>query len=231
MMRLPDRLFVGVSGALGDELPAVTHVELGGYAELPEPKEVADTAGANRTITLIGWHVLTHRRTDPRYKRMASPPPEHAAVGHFDRSRWTDEAWEQLDALARACEAMAVVFPTPTTFRSSDEHATRLENFVAHGTRPGLALAWEWASRSWPKKEALALCDRIGAIPVIDPTEDAIPEGELVYLRFGGGRSGRKVLKDDDLKKVALEARDRIGWVIFSNATAAEDADRFLNMI
>ena len=228
-MRLPDSLVVGTPCALGDE-PVATHVELTGYAELPDPAEVRGFAG-DRTISLTGWHVLTHRRTDPRYRAMTSPPPEHAAVGHFERSRWTDEAWEQLDGLARACDAQAVVFQTPATFKSTSEHALRLENFVAHATRPGLALAWEWASGSWPDRKALDLCEHIGAVPVLDPTEHGIPEGELIYLRFRGGAKGRKPLRDDDLKKVALEARDRIGWVVFSNTSAAQDADRFLQMI
>lgn len=229
-MKLPDRLFVGVESELdGGPIPT-EHVEIGGYAELPSAEQLMTRAG-RKTITLIGWHVLTHRRTDPRYERMADPPPQHAAVGHFERSRWTDEAWGSIDSLCRATDAMAVVFRTPPTFKASVEHATRLENFVAHGTRPGLAIAWEWAPRSWPQAKALELCDRIGAVPVIDPTETDIPSGELVYLRFRGGPSGRKALRDDDLKTAALEARDRIGWVIFSNTTAGEDAARFAQMI
>lgn len=229
-MRLPDRLFVGVEATLDGPTPEAEHVEVGGYAELPTAGELRSFAG-DRTLTMIGWHVLTHRRTDPRYAQMGDPPPQHAAVGHFDRSRWTDEAWEQIDTVARAADVMAVVFRTPSTFKPTAEHATRLENFVAHSTRPGLAIAWEWTARSWPQAKALELCDRIGAIPVIDPCEADIPEGELIYLRFRGGASGRKTLRDDDLKKVALEARDRIGWVIFSNANAVEDAERFRQMI
>jgi hypothetical protein len=229
-MRLPDRLFVGIETRLEGGAISTTHVELGGFAELPTPEQVRARAG-DRTITMIGWHVLTHRRGDPRYEQMSDPPPAHAAVGHFERSRWTDEAWAAIDDLSRATDAMAVVFRTPPTFKATTEHATRLENFVAHGTRPGLAIGWEWAPRSWPAPKALTLCDRIGAVPVVDPTESDIPPGELIYLRFKGGTSGRKALRDDDLKKVALEARDRIGWVVFSNASAAEDAERFSQMI
>jgi uncharacterized protein YecE (DUF72 family) len=230
-MKIPDRLYVGAPVHDGGA-PVTDHIELGHeMIDLPDPKKMRAFA-ANRTLTLIGWHVLTHRRNDPRYKKMASPPPEHAAVGHFERSRWTDEAWEQLDGFARAVEAQAVVFQTPPTFKANTEHATRLENFVAHASRPGLALCWEWAKTSWPDGKALDLCERIGATPVLDPTQHAIPEeGEFVYLRFRGGASGRAQIKDDDLKKTALAVRDRIGWVIFSNATAARDAQRFAEMI
>lgn len=229
-MRLPDSLTVGTPARLDGPAPPTPHVEIVGYADLPTPADIGAFAG-DRTISLGGWHVLTHRRSDAHYKAMADPPPEHAAVGHFERSRWTDEAWEQVDLLARAVDAQAVVFATPASFKATTEHATRLENFVAHATRPGLAICWEWAPGSWPERKALDLCDRIGAIPVVDPTESEVPGGELIYLRFRGGAKGRKALRDDDLKTVALEVRDRIGWVIFSNATAAVDADRLLQML
>jgi len=229
-MRLPERLYVGTTGSLGMEPGESPHVELGGFADLPDPEQVRGWC-TDRTLTLVGWHVLTHRRNDPRYKAMAQPPPEHAAVGHFDRSRWTDEAWEQIDRLARRTEAQAIVLQTPATFKASVEHATRFENFVAHGMRPGLAICWEWTAGSWPDARALELCDRIGAVPVVDPIEKPIPGGELIYLRVSGGRSGRRQFKDDELKKIALEARDRIGWVVFSNTNAATDAGRLLQMV
>lgn len=228
-MRFPDELFVGVSATI-DDPPDTAHLEIGDYVELPSAARLNEL-GKVHTLTLAGWHVLTHPRTDPRYALMADPPPDHAAVGHFERSRWTDEAWEQLDRITRATDVMAVVFDTPASFKRSEDHAIRLENFVAHGARPGLSIGWEPARGSWPAKDMLELCDRIGAVPVVDPTESPIPEGEYVYLRFTGGKSGRKVLKDDDLKSVALEARDRLGWVVFSNATALEDAERFRAML
>jgi uncharacterized protein YecE (DUF72 family) len=228
---LPDRLFVGVPVTRGSHAPPAFHVEIGSdFADLPTPNEVHAIAG-DRSHTLIGWHVLTHRRTDPRYRAMTEPPPEHAAVGHFERSRWTDEAWERTDAVARATGAQAVVLQTPPSFKPSGEHAMRLENFVAHAMRPGLALAWEWAPGAWPERKAIVLCEQIGAVPVVDPTRSAIPEGELVYLRFCGGKSGRAAIRDDDLKKVALVIRDRIGWVIFSNTTRTTDAERFTQML
>lgn len=230
-MIIPDRLFVGVPAPLGEAPPPTEHVEIGSdMSDLPDARALRRSIG-ERSVTLIAWHVLTHRRSDPRYRTMAEPPPEHAAVGHFDRSRWTDEAWERTDALARALDAHAVVFQTPLSFKATTEHATRLENFVAHAMRPGLALAWEWVKGAWPDRKAFTLCERIGLVPVVDPTASAIPDGDLVYLRFSGGSTGRATLRDDDLKKAALCARDRAGWVIFSNRTGVADADRFQQMI
>ena len=230
-MILPDRLFVGAP-MRGERVPSTDHVEVGAdFGDLPAPADVRSQVGRARTLTLIASCVITHRRSDPRYKLMASPPPEHAAVGHFERSRWTDEAWEQTDKLARGLDAKAVVLQTPPSMKPSAEHATRLENFVAHAARPGLVLAWEWAPGSWPDRKARELAERIDAVPVIDPTEVSIPETEYVYIRFRGGKSGRATLRDDDLKKTALEVRDRFGWVIFSNNAAEQDAQRFQQML
>jgi uncharacterized protein YecE (DUF72 family) len=178
---------------------------------------------------LIASPVITHRRSDPRYKGMTDGPPEHAAVGHFERSRWTDEAWQRTDELACALDAQAVVLQTPASFKASTEHATRLENFLAHAMRPRVAIAWEWAKGSWPDRKAIDLCERIGAVPVVDPNATAIPDGEFVYVRMGA--TARRPLRDDDLKEVALAVRDRLGWVVFSNKQGTEDALRFLQML
>ncbi|HEX9712189.1 MAG TPA: DUF72 domain-containing protein [Actinomycetota bacterium] len=230
-MIIPERLLTGVSCSPGNESAEVEMLEIGAdMCDVPTAKDVRALAG-DRGITLIASPVITHRRTDARYKRMTSPPPEHAAVGHFERSRWTDEAWEETDKLARAVDAQAAVLQTPPSFKPTADHATRLENFVAHAMRPGLALAWEWAPGSWPLAKALELCERVGALPVLDPTEHTIPESEFAYVRFRGGKSGRKVLDDDDLKTAALALRDRPGWAIFSNAKAEQDARRFAEMI
>jgi uncharacterized protein YecE (DUF72 family) len=229
-MILPDRIYVGAP-VRGGAVLDTDHAEVGhDFTDLPQPADVKAQVGA-RTISLIAWHVITHRRSDPRYKLMASPPPEHAAVGHFERSRWTDEAWEATDKLARALDAKAVVLQTPASMKATTEHATRLENFVAHAARPGLVIAWEPEPGAWPERKFLELAERIDAVPVIDPTQSKIPETEYVYLRFRGGKSGRAVLKDDDLKTAALAVRDRIGWVVFCNNNAEQDAARFNAML
>jgi len=222
---------VGVPVGLKGPPPGTPLAEVGAdFTDLPDAKDVRAAAGKTTAVALIASHVLTHRRSDPRYRAMQNPPPEHAAVGHFERSRWTDEAWTDTDGLARALEAGAVLLQTPTSFKASTEHATRLENFVAHAMRPRVSLAWEWTKGSWPDRKAIDLCDRIGAVPVVDPLVSAIPENEFVYLRIGKPTS-RKQIKDDDLKEIALQIRDRTGWVVFSNPSGLADARRLLDML
>ena len=134
------------------------------------------------------------------------------------------------EAWARALGAEAVLLQTPPSFKASAEHATRIENFVAHAMRPRIALAWEWHKGSWPEAKAFDLCDRIGAIPVVDPLASSIPDAEFVYLRIGRPGSRRQI-HDDDLKDVALKVRDRNGWVVFSNPSGPVDALRLLDML
>ena len=227
----PDGIRVGVPVSLKGPPPGTPLAEVGAdFADTPGAKDVRAAAGKQASLALIASHIVTHRRSDPRYKAMTAPPPEHAAVGHFERSRWTDEAWVETDKLASALEAEAVLLQTPASFKASAEHATRLENFVAHAMRPRVSLAWEWAKGSWPDSKALDLCDRIGAIPVIDPLSSPIPEAEFVYLRIGKPTT-RKQFHDDDLKEVALRVRDRSGWIVFSNPSGVTDARRLLDML
>ncbi len=230
-MIAPDGIQVGVPVSLKGPPPGTPLAEVGAdFADLPQPKEIRTATGKSTAVSLIASLVLTHRRSDPRYRAMKNPPPEHAAVGHFERSRWTDEAWTDTDGLARALDAGAVLLQTPASFKASTEHATRLENFVAHAMRPQVSLAWEWMKGSWPDRKALDLCDRIGAVPVIDPLAAPIPDTEYVYLRIGRP-SSRKPIHDDDLKEVALQIRDRTGWVVFSNPSGPADAHRLLDML
>jgi len=154
----PDGIQVGVPVSLKGPPPGTPLAEVGAdFADLPQPKEVRTATGKTTAVSLIASLVLTHRRSDPRYRAMKNPPPEHAAVGHFERSRWTDEAWTDTDGLARALDAGAVLLQTPASFKASTEHATRLENFVAHAMRPQVSLAWEWMKGSWPDRKALDL--------------------------------------------------------------------------
>lgn len=201
------------------------------FDEPPPPEEAARlTAGTEVACSLVAWQVITHPRTAPSYRNLRSDIPEHAAVGHFARSRWTDEAWGRMDAVARSLKARAVVFRTPESFTRGEEHALRLENFVAHAQRPGLVLAWEW-SGGWGAADALALCERLGIVPVVDPLERPIPDGEPVYLRVKGGRNGRASAPEGKLAALADRLRGRAGYVVFSNKQAWEDARRLAKML
>lgn len=227
----PSGIVVGVS-APGGASTALPFVEVqDSFVEPPEPAAAESWRAAGRTFAVLAWHVITHPRSSPTYREMRTSIPEHAAVGHFARSRWTDEAWARTDAFARALRAPAVVLRTPPSFRPTPQNQMHMENFVAHALRPGLGMAWEWTPGSWPEARALAFAERIGVIPVIDPMDRPVPQGEAVYARVTGGPSGRRSPSDDQLKKIAERLRDADGWVVFANRSAEQDALRLANML
>lgn len=202
------------------------------FLEPPDPGEAPSWSHgvAGELVTsLVAWQVITHPRSTGEYRRMRTEIPDHAAVGHFARSRWTDEAWQRMDALARTVRAPVIVFRTPPSFRRTQQNATALENFVAHAQRPGLSFAWDWGA-SWSAEHALEFCERTGMIPVVDPTAQRIPEGD-VYLRVLGGRSGRTAPTEAALEKLAESVRARTGHIVFANVTAWEDARRLAKLL
>ncbi|MHB8513744.1 MAG: DUF72 domain-containing protein, partial [Actinomycetota bacterium] len=158
-------------------------------ATLDKVRRTIERVAGDLALGLVASKVITHPRKDPVYKVPGPDVPDHAAVGHFTRSRWTDEAWERTDAMVRALKAKVVLLRTPPSFKKTAANALALEHFVAHAARPGLEIAWEYSS-GWPESDALATCERLGLIPVVDLNAKSFPPGDL-YARFTGGGTGR----------------------------------------
>lgn len=177
------------------------------------------------SVGLVCWQVVTHPKAHAAYRADGGEIPDHAAIGHFARSRWTDEAWERMDALARGIRSPVVLLRTPPSFRKTAANALAIENFVAHAERPGLSLAWEWA-QTWSDAAALALCERLDLIP--SGTAPAIPAADRVYLRVA---SGKRPTTEAGLEKIAKAVRGREGYVVFDSPTSWEDARRFAKLL
>jgi uncharacterized protein YecE (DUF72 family) len=197
------------------------------HSSFVSPPEPADLPGGRDLArALVAWQVITHPRRD-HDRGTRSDIPEHAAVGHFERSRWTDEAWDRMDALARAVRAPAIVFRTPASFTPTAAHTQRLENFVAHADRPGLELAWEWTG-TWRPEQALGVCERLGLLPVIDPIANDVPDAEVVYLRVTRKRGSTS---ETALARLADRVRGRDGFLVFDGPASWEDARRLVKML
>lgn len=222
---------VGVAGpaTAPSALPFVEIVET--FESCPTAEESAGWRRPGRTFGVVASQLITHPRSGPSARSTGAAIPEHAAVGHFTHSRWTDEAWARTDAAARALDAPVILFRTPASFRATAEHEERLENFVALAARAGLTLAWEWAPRSWPDARAIAFAEHLCIAAAVDPTERAAPSDEVVYLRVTGGAGGKRSPSDDDMKRIWSEVNGRCGWVVFANATAEQDAQRLAALL
>ena len=193
--------------------------------DIAEAKALWGRVAGDLKPAFVAWQVITHPRSHAGYKVMGGLIPEHAAVGHFVRSRWTDEAWERMDSLARAVRAPVILFRTPPGFRRTKANITQFENFIAHAQRPSLSLAWEWDG--WPPGDALAMCERIGLVPAVDPFATAVPPGDEIYLRIKTKGSP----SDAKLEKLASQIRGREGCVVFANGSAWEDARRLAKLL
>ena len=64
-MIIPDRLLVGVPRALDAPSPDLPLYEVGeDFSDLPDPASVRSATGKDAILTMVAWHVLTHRRSD-----------------------------------------------------------------------------------------------------------------------------------------------------------------------
>lgn len=195
------------------------------------PPAIEDTkartgrAPGGLAVGLVCWQVVTHPKAHDVYRADGGEIPDHAAIGHFARSRWTDEAWDRMDALARAIRSPVVLLRTPSSFRKTSANALALENFVAHAERPGLSLAWEWGE-TWPEAAALQLCERLDLIPA--GTAASVPRSDRIYLRVS---SGRKPTTEAGLTKIAKAVQGKQGYVVFESPTSWEDARRFAKIL
>lgn len=206
----------------------LSYVELAGSCDAPPTTDEATAlrrrAAGDLDVGLVCWQVVTHPKAHGSYRAQGGEIPDHASIGHFARSRWTDEAWERMDTLSRALRSPVVVLRTPPSFRKTTANATAIENFVAHAERPGLAIAWEWAP-TWPAADAIALCERLDLIP--GATTSAIPETDRVYFRF----TSRRAPAESALERLAKSLRGRSGFVVFDSSTSWEDARRFAKIL
>lgn len=197
--------------------------------ELDQVKKSLERVAGDLTIGLVASKVITHPRRHAVYKKPGPDVPDHAAVGHFTRSRWTDEAWERTDALLRALRAAVVVLRTPPSFKKTAANALALENFIAHAERPGLEIAWDHGG-TWPEADAVAVAERLGLLIVREMGEATPPEGE-VYVRYAGGARGKTSPTESAIAKVAGSLAGRSGFAVFSNASAWEDARRLAKAV
>ena len=75
-MIAPDGIQVGVPVSLKGPPPGTPLAEVGAdFADLPQPKEVRTATGKTTAVSLIASLVLTHRRSDPRYRAMTTSLP------------------------------------------------------------------------------------------------------------------------------------------------------------
>lgn len=186
-------------------------------------------------FTLKAWQLITHEAKSPTYRRLKRPltERERAACGAFRDSPIVRDALERTLACATLLGATTLLFQCPASFRPEPENIERLRHFVTQVARPrcppGLRLAWEPRGSAWTRQAelAVALCEELELVYVVDPFVDAIrPTAGPPYLRLHGVTGARHVYTDAELRQLAAMTPPD-AHVLFNNIPRVKDAQRF----
>lgn len=186
-------------------------------------------------FTLKAWQLITHDSKSPTYRRLKRPldEQERASCGGFRDSAIVRAALDRTLECARLLRASTLLFQTPASFRPEPDHVERLRQFVMRVARPrcpaGLRLAWEPRGSAWTQQAslAIALCEELELVYVVDPFVDAIRStAGPAYLRLHGVTGARHVYSDAELRRLA-DMTPPDAYVMFNNIPRVSDAQRF----
>lgn len=186
-------------------------------------------------FTLKAWQLITHESKSPTYRRLKRPldEEERASSGGFRESPIVRAALDRTLHCAKLLGASTLLFQCPASFRPEPENVARLRHFFKHIAKPqcppSLRLAWEPRGKAWTEQAdlAVALCQELGLVYVVDPFVDAVRStAGPVYLRLHGVTGARHVYSDDELRRLADMAPPD-AYVMFNNIPRVSDARRF----
>lgn len=187
-------------------------------------------------FTLKAWQLITHEGKSPTYRRLRRPltDEERASCGGFRDSAIVRAALDRTLACARVLRASTLLFQCPASFRPEPDNLQRLRHFFVHIAKPqcppGLRLAWEPRGGAWTKHAdlAVALCQELELVYVVDPFVDAIRStAGAPYLRLHGLTGARHVYTDDELRRLA-DMTPSEASVMFNNIPRVNDAKRLI---
>ncbi len=210
------------------------------FYEPPRPATAAKwraSAPGRFFFTLKAWQLVTHPASSPTYRRLRTPLSERdrALAGAFRWNRVTRMAWARTLEIAEALEARAVLFQTPASFLPSTENLDNLQRFFTEIERPpGLRMVFEPRGEAWSDTLLRRLVRELGLVHAVDPfLRQPVGRG-LRYFRLHGRPAYHYGYRytDEDLKHLAGRLnRAWPNWVLFNNASMAEDARRFRRLL
>jgi uncharacterized protein YecE (DUF72 family) len=192
---------------------------------------------------VCAWRLITHpldRAAARHLKRTGIGDRRRSAFGHFQPTDEVLEAWEATDAVARALDAMAVVFETPASFTPDDTNRRHMEEFFAPLRLPGREAphyCWEARGEAWSDALFGQWCAELGLVPAYDPfaRDTAAVEGAcsppLRYFRVRGATGFRHRFAPDELDRLWEHCGLKPTVCVFRNVEAFEDARSFLELV
>lgn len=224
----------GFSMAMGRYPFPVVEVQSTFYE--PQKDAVMEKWPASLEYTMKVWQLVTHPRESPTYRRVRTPLGARERPGFFRASAAVERGWKQSLECAELLSATALLFQCPASFRPEREHIRNLTRFFERIKRPKARLLWEPRGAAWVEKSdlALALCQDLGLVHVVDPFVTAPHRRHPVYWRLhgiGGARHSYSAAELRKLKRMLADAQPRgTAYVMFNNLPRVGDATRFLKV-
>jgi uncharacterized protein YecE (DUF72 family) len=183
------------------------------------------------------WQLVTHPAQSPTYRRMKQPLPEGAERGFFRDSATVEQGWQRSLQCAAVLDATALLFQCPASFAPERENVERMRRFFHRITRPAARLLWEPRGARWvaARSLALALCEELDLVHVVDPFVTPPDPAQPVYWRLHGIAGPRSSYASADLARLRDMLMDTGAppphYVMFNNLPRRGDAARFADLI
>lgn len=120
------------------------------------------------------------REVGPSFVFNVVVPP---AVAALETSPAAKAALAQTLEAAALLEARSIVVATPPDVRPTAQSRDRLAKLFAALPAAGVLLGWEPAGL-WERDDVWATARAIGAYPILDATQEELPQGAVVYTRL-----------------------------------------------
>ncbi len=161
--------------------------------------------------------------------RLRPDEADRAAAGGFLDTPIVRRAWRATLDLARALEAPIVVFPSPRSFRPTDENVSSLVRFFEWAHRDRLCLAWGPCGDAWTDDLVRTLCRELSLAHVVDPFERRCVRPRPPY--FHPGRSAGGGRTDAELDELRGLCTAPLTWCLFGGPSGEGEARRFAGRV
>jgi len=183
-------------------------------------------------FSLKAWQVITHRATSPTYRRTRIDPRDREYCGHFGFNPTIRWAWDQTVAVAKALEAVLVLFQCPQSFQPNKENIASLRRFFERAKRGKFHMGWEPRGK-WDAELVESLCKELDLIPVLDPLQvEPIAVGKVRYFRLHGATGPRHRHSPEELQRLrGIVEGPRPVYCLFNNVAMRDDGQRFRKLL
>jgi uncharacterized protein YecE (DUF72 family) len=178
-------------------------------------------------FTMKAFQAITHPPRSPTYRRSGITEAERAKCGSFRDTPVVRQAWKTTLELARALEAVLVVFQCPPSFEPTAANVENLIRFFEWAHRDRIRLGWEPRGEAWTDDLVRRLCRELSLTHVVDPFLRVCLRPRPPYFRLHGIGGHEHVYSDQELFRLRETCSEPLTYCLFNNASMVDDARRF----